>query len=49
MEGIHSKAQYIVEREGLREYKRSSSRTWEKIECRSKKTRKVRDSRKKRL
>ena len=49
IEEIYSRKQYMEKRKGLREYKGSSSRVWEKIECRSKITREVVYSREKKL
>ena len=49
MEEIYNKVWYIEEGEEFGECKRNSNRVWKEIKCKSKKTRKVRNDRKKKL
>ena len=49
LEEIYSEAWYMGKEEIFRKYKRTSSRIWEKNQCRNKKIRKVGYSRGKRL
>jgi len=49
MEEVYNKAWYLEERGEFEEWKESSNRVWKVSEYRSKKTKKVRNSREKKL
>ena len=47
IEKVHNRVQYIGKRKWFRKCKRNSSRVWKKIDCKTKKIRKVRKTREK--